>query len=124
MIWKTIGQHQVSVTVTDNIAGCTDTFSINITVTGCIENIQAIQPKYHKEDYEYILILVYPNVDNEGDGSHNGQNYIAYTFYLENEGPESSETPVEEPAAETPEDSYLPSFDELNVQDGTDNSQF
>ena len=29
-----------------------------------------------------------PNVDNEGDGSHNGQNYIAYTFYLENEGPE------------------------------------
>ena len=29
-----------------------------------------------------------PDVDNEGDGSHNGQNYIAYTFYLENEGPE------------------------------------
>ena len=30
-----------------------------------------------------------PNVDNEGDGSHNGQNYIAYTFYLENEGTEA-----------------------------------
>lgn len=29
-----------------------------------------------------------PNVDNEGDGAHNGDNYIAYTFYLENEGPE------------------------------------
>lgn len=29
-----------------------------------------------------------PDVDNEADGSHNGQNYIAYTFYLENEGPE------------------------------------
>lgn len=27
-----------------------------------------------------------PNVDNQGDGSHNGENYIAYTFYLENEG--------------------------------------
>ena len=29
-----------------------------------------------------------PDIDNESDGSHNGQNYIAYTFYLENEGPE------------------------------------
>ena len=29
------------------------------------------------------------NVDNEGDGAHNGDNYIAYTFYLENEGPET-----------------------------------
>ena len=28
------------------------------------------------------------NVDNKGDGSHNGENYIAYTFYLENEGDE------------------------------------
>lgn len=27
-----------------------------------------------------------PNVDNETDGSHNGDNYIAYTFYLENNG--------------------------------------
>ena len=26
------------------------------------------------------------NVDNEGDGSHNGRNYIAYTFYAENRG--------------------------------------
>ena len=75
VIWKTIGQHQVSVTVTDNIAGCTDTFSINITVTGCIENIQAILPKYHKEDYEYILILVYPNVDNEGNPSNEEYDY-------------------------------------------------
>lgn len=29
-----------------------------------------------------------PDIDNEADGSHNGQNYIAYTFYLENQGPE------------------------------------
>ena len=28
------------------------------------------------------------NVDTEKDGSHNGDNYIAYTFYLENEGKE------------------------------------
>lgn len=28
------------------------------------------------------------DVDNEGDGAHNGDNYIAYTFYLENEGDE------------------------------------
>lgn len=26
------------------------------------------------------------NINNEGDGSHNGENYIAYTFYLENQG--------------------------------------
>ena len=26
------------------------------------------------------------NIDNEGNGSHNGQNYIAYTFYASNMG--------------------------------------
>lgn len=26
------------------------------------------------------------NVDEEADGSHNGQNYIAYSFYVENQG--------------------------------------
>ena len=26
------------------------------------------------------------NVDEEADGSHNGQNYIAYSFYIENQG--------------------------------------
>lgn len=29
------------------------------------------------------------NIDNEKDGSHNGENYIAYTFYIENEGTEN-----------------------------------
>ena len=28
------------------------------------------------------------DIDSEKDGSHNGQNYIAYTFYVENEGNE------------------------------------
>ncbi len=28
------------------------------------------------------------DIDKEKDGSHNGQNYIAYTFYVENEGNE------------------------------------
>ncbi len=28
------------------------------------------------------------NIDTEKDGSHNGQNYMAYTFYLENRGKE------------------------------------
>ena len=28
------------------------------------------------------------NVDEEADGSHNGQNYIAYSFYVENQGNE------------------------------------
>lgn len=26
------------------------------------------------------------DIDSEGDGSHNGENYIAYTFYVENRG--------------------------------------
>ena len=26
------------------------------------------------------------NIDNEGDGNHNGANYLAYTFYVENKG--------------------------------------
>jgi hypothetical protein len=26
------------------------------------------------------------NIDTESEGSHNGQNYIAYTFYIENQG--------------------------------------
>lgn len=29
------------------------------------------------------------NIDNEKNGSHNGENYIAYTFYIENEGNET-----------------------------------
>ena len=28
------------------------------------------------------------NIDQQGDGSHNGEDYIAYTFYLENNGAE------------------------------------
>ena len=29
------------------------------------------------------------NIDTEADGSHNGQNYIAYSFYVENQGNET-----------------------------------
>ena len=29
------------------------------------------------------------NIDDEGEGSHNGENYIAYTFYAENQGNET-----------------------------------
>lgn len=29
------------------------------------------------------------NIDNEAEGSHNGDNYLAYTFYLENKGSET-----------------------------------
>ena len=36
-----------------------------------------------------------PDIDNEKDGSHNGQNYIAHTFYLENEGNQTSNYWVE-----------------------------
>ena len=30
------------------------------------------------------------NIDTESNGSHNGENYIAYTFYIENEGEKQS----------------------------------
>ena len=30
------------------------------------------------------------NINNETDGSHNGDNYIAYTFYVENQGTEAT----------------------------------
>ena len=29
------------------------------------------------------------NINDEGEGSHNGKNYIAYTFYAENQGQET-----------------------------------
>lgn len=29
------------------------------------------------------------NIDTEAEGSHNGENYIAYTFYIENKGEET-----------------------------------
>ena len=46
--------------------------------------------RLYAEDIDYMdnisIKWINPNVDNEKDGAHNGQNYIAYTFYLENEG--------------------------------------
>ena len=43
-----------------------------------------------KENMDNISIDWLPeNIDTEQDGSHNGANYIAYTFYIENEGKES-----------------------------------
>jgi hypothetical protein len=39
------------------------------------------------DDMDNISINWLPeNLDTEADGSHNGANYIAYTFYIENEG--------------------------------------
>ena len=42
------------------------------------------------DDIEFFTDIsgdwITPDVDNEGDGSHNGKNYIAYRFYAENRG--------------------------------------
>ena len=39
------------------------------------------------EDMDNISIKWLPdNLDTEAEGSHNGANYIAYTYYIENEG--------------------------------------
>ena len=42
------------------------------------------------DEMDNISITWLPdNLDTEADGSHNGDNYIAYTFYVENEGTET-----------------------------------
>ena len=50
------------------------------------------QRKLYAEEVDFmdnISIKWLPNnIDNEKDGAHNGQNYIAYTFYVENTGKE------------------------------------
>ena len=50
--------------------------------------------KLYAEDIEYmdnISINWLPkNINAEKEGSHNGDNYIAYTFYLENQGNEKT----------------------------------
>lgn len=49
-----------------------------------------ITNRLYAEDIDFMdnisVKWINPNIDNEKDGAHNGQNYIAYTFYLENEG--------------------------------------
>ena len=64
--WKTTGTQQVSVTVTDETTGCTNLLVKDVNVTACIDNLQEIVAKDHKDGTEtYVLILVYPNPDNE-----------------------------------------------------------
>lgn len=49
--------------------------------------------KLYAKDLEYMdnisINWIPENVNEEGDGSHNGANYIAYTFYIENQGDET-----------------------------------
>jgi len=48
--------------------------------------------KLYAEDIEYMdnisINWIPANINEEADGAHNGTNYIAYTFYLENQGDE------------------------------------
>ena len=39
--------------------------------------------------YNISIDWIPSNINNESDGSHNGDNYIAYTFYVANQGNES-----------------------------------
>lgn len=74
-------------------------FTISLDPTLSIENgiilyddpvIKENKRKLTANELEYmdnISIKWLPaDIDNEKDGSHNGDNYIAYTFYLENQG--------------------------------------
>lgn len=46
--------------------------------------------KLEAKDMEFMdnisINWIPQNIDNEQDGSHNGENYIAYTFYIKNKG--------------------------------------
>ncbi|MBE6149093.1 MAG: hypothetical protein E7170_00025 [Firmicutes bacterium] len=48
--------------------------------------------KLYAEDIEYMdnisINWIPKNIHDEKDGAHNGKNYIAYTFYIENQGEE------------------------------------
>jgi len=50
--------------------------------------------KLYAEDLQYMdnisINWIPENIHIEKEGSHNGDNYIAYTFYLENQGEEST----------------------------------
>lgn len=56
------------------------------------ENSQTKQSKrvLEADELEYMDNISYKwipkNINDEADGSHNGENYIAYTFYVENQG--------------------------------------
>lgn len=49
--------------------------------------------KLEAKDMEFMdnisINWIPQNIDNEQDGSHNGENYIAYTFYIKNKGNET-----------------------------------
>jgi len=51
-----------------------------------------VKGKLYAEDIDFMdnisIDWLPKNIDSEKDGSHNGPNYIAYTFYVENEGNE------------------------------------
>lgn len=63
--------------------------NIFLTETG---NPQDIKVRLSAESLDYMDNIsekwISPNVDVESDGSHNGNNYIAYSFYLHNLGNE------------------------------------
>jgi len=48
--------------------------------------------RLYAEDIEYMdnisINWIPTDIHEEGDGAHNGTNYIAYTFYIENQGEE------------------------------------
>lgn len=55
--------------------------------------IKEVKRKLAARDIEFMdnisIDWIPQNIDTEKDGSHNGENYIAYTFYIENEGKET-----------------------------------
>ena len=51
---------------------------------------QYLKSKDFKEFSDIALEWLPANINQEAEGSHNGNNYIAYTFYLENQGHETT----------------------------------
>lgn len=56
------------------------------------QNNKSVTNRLYAENIEFIdnisIDWIKKDIDTEKDGSHNGQNYMAYTFYIENRGKE------------------------------------
>ncbi len=66
VIWKTAGIQEVSVIVTDTITSCTNTYTLPVEVSSCIDgnDIHNIVAKSYANSIKYILIYPNPNPNN------------------------------------------------------------
>ena len=83
MLCNNCGKREATVRYEENING--EKKKINL-CKECSDNLGIFNMNF----MDNISINWLPkNIDTEKDGSHNGENYIAYTFYIKNKGTET-----------------------------------